>query len=93
MTSLRIEPGVDSKEARRDRLTINSEWSPVTMGDLPGLKATGTSTGFPRSDVEIIVAVSGHQAWRTLVFTHGNSVEQVEAKDIFVREMFGTASP
>ncbi|CAN7444786.1 RDD family protein [Pararhizobium sp. LjRoot255] len=80
------------KDAIASEITINSEWRPVQVNGMPGVRATGISTRASDANVEVTIVVSGRNAWRTLMFTRGSSAEQLTEKDRFVNAMFGTAN-
>jgi hypothetical protein len=80
------------KEAVASDISITSEWKPVTVEGMSALRATGKSVKFSDSIVEVTIVVTGRDAWRTLIFTRGNSILQSAEKDKFVQAMFGTAN-
>ncbi|MCI9866864.1 RDD family protein [Rhizobium skierniewicense] len=80
------------KRAVASDVSIESEWSPITVDGMPALRATGKSINSTDSVVEVTVAVKGRDAWRTLVFARGNSPAQSAEKRKFVQAMFGTAN-
>jgi hypothetical protein len=79
------------EEALASEININTEWQPVQVNGISGLRATGVSKNASDVIVELTVAVSGRDAWRTLMFSRGSSAEQMTQKDRFVNAMFGTA--
>ncbi|QRY68498.1 RDD family protein [Ensifer sp. PDNC004] len=78
----------------REEVDITTGWQPVTIFDMAGLqaglRATGKAVSAEDTSVEVTVAVSGRDAWRTLVYTRGNSAEQEAEKRRFVDAMFAT---
>ncbi|MGN7881947.1 RDD family protein [Sinorhizobium sp. Sb3] len=72
-------------------IEITSAWQPVTVLDMTALQATGKALGVEDTRVEVTVAVSGRDAWRTLVYTRGSSGEQQAEAKRFVDAMFATA--
>lgn len=78
------------KRAIASDISIDTQWSPVTVLGTPALRASGKSLKYADSAVEVTVLVAGQNAWRTLVFTRGNSLAQVKEKERFVQAMFGT---
>lgn len=80
------------KQAIASSVTITSEWRPVTVQGMPGLRATGSSVKFKDSVVEATVVVSGKNAWRTITFVRGSSPQQSAEKDKFVHAIFGTVN-
>ncbi|ULR46207.1 DUF4339 domain-containing protein [Rhizobium sp. K102] len=79
------------KDVIASEIAINTEWRTVQVNGMPALRATGTSKKAADAAVELTVAVSGRDAWRTLMFTRGSSSAQMNEKDRFVNAMFGTA--
>lgn len=80
------------KQALASSVTITSEWRPITVQSMPGLRATGNSVKFKDSVVEVTIVVSGKNAWRTITFARGSSPQQSAEKDKFVQAMFGTVN-
>ncbi|PST22249.1 RDD family protein [Mesorhizobium plurifarium] len=80
------------KKAVASDVSISTEWQPVTVRGLPALRATGKAVKFDDSNVEVTIFVIGRDAWRTLVFTRGNSPVQSDEKEKFLQAMFGTAN-
>lgn len=78
------------KEAIATGVTIKSEWKPVTIHGMQGLRASGHPVSSPDIDVEVTVVIRGRDAWRTLMFTRGSTSEQLAERDRFVSAMFGT---
>ncbi|MBY3433334.1 RDD family protein [Rhizobium laguerreae] len=78
------------KQAIASEISIDTEWSPVTVLGMPALRASGKSLNYADSVVEVTILVAGHNAWRTLVFSRGNSAAQGKEKERFVQAMFGT---
>ncbi|WDZ75104.1 RDD family protein [Ensifer adhaerens] len=73
-------------------IEITSPWLPVTVLDVAALRATGKAVGAEDTRVEVTVAVSGRDAWRTLVYTRGSSKEQQAEMKGFVDAMFATTT-
>ncbi|WJH41233.1 RDD family protein [Aliirhizobium terrae] len=80
------------KDAVASDVAITSEWQPTYVQRMPALRATGRAIKANDSVVEVTIVVSGRNAWRTLVFTRGNSPAQAAEKDRFVQAMFATAN-
>ncbi|MEQ9379595.1 MAG: hypothetical protein RJP95_01940, partial [Pirellulales bacterium] len=80
------------KDALVTEIIINTEWRPVQVNGMPGLRALGSSRQAVDATVELTVVVSGSNAWRTLMFTRGQSAKQMSEKDRFVDAMFGTVN-
>ncbi len=80
------------KNAVASDVAITSEWQPTYVQKMPALRATGKATKINDSAVEVTIMLSGRNAWRTLVFTRGNTPAQMAEKDRFVQAMFATAN-
>lgn len=80
------------KKAVASEITLNTQWTPVTVRGMAALRATGKSVKFDDSLVEVTIVVIGRDAWRTIVFARGNSTTQSSEKDKFVQAMFGTTN-
>lgn len=80
------------KDAVASEVTINTEWQPVRVQGMPGVRAAGISTRASDAKVEVTIVVNGRDAWRTLMFIRGGSAEQLTEKDRFVNAMFGTTN-
>lgn len=78
------------RDAVASEVTINTEWQPLQVQGMQGLRATGISTRASDATVEVTIVVSGRDAWRTLTFTRGGSAAQLTEKNRFVNAMFGT---
>jgi uncharacterized RDD family membrane protein YckC len=78
------------KQAIASDISINTGWSPVTVLGTPALRASGKSLKYADGIVEVTALVAGQNAWRTLIFTRGNSLAQVKEKERFVQALFGT---
>jgi uncharacterized RDD family membrane protein YckC len=78
------------KQAIASDVSIDTEWSPITVLGMPALKASGKSVKYADSIVEMTILVAGHDAWRTIVFSRGTSPDQGKEKDRFVQAMFRT---
>jgi hypothetical protein len=79
------------RDAVASEVTINTEWQPLQVQGMQGLRATGILTRASDAAVEVTIVVSGRDAWRTLTFTRGGSAAQLTEKNRFVDAMFGTA--
>ncbi|MCZ7894714.1 RDD family protein [Agrobacterium salinitolerans] len=80
------------KAAVASDVRITSQWQPVLVQGMPALRATGKSVKYTDSIVDVTIVVKGRDAWRTLVFSRGNSPAQSAEKEKFVKAMFGTAN-
>lgn len=79
------------EEAIAQEVALESEWQPMNIGGLPGLRAVGRSKIVTDVDVEATVAVTGKDAWRTLTFIRGGTSDQVAESERFVSAMFSSA--
>ncbi|MGL4090699.1 RDD family protein [Agrobacterium cavarae] len=77
--------------ARLKNVTLTSDWQPVAVNRVRGLRASGVSTKDANQLVEVTVVVDGRNAWRLLMFTEGGSDLQTSEREAFVHELFGTA--
>lgn len=80
------------KATLASQVTITSQWEPVTVRGMAGLRAIGKAATVDDAVVEVTVVVIGRNAWRTLVVTRGRSPDQDAAKENFVHAMFGTVN-
>jgi hypothetical protein len=80
------------RDAVASEVIINTEWQPVQVQGMSGVRATGISTRASDATVEVTIVVNGRDAWRTLMFIRGSSAEQLTEKDRFVNAMFGTTN-
>ncbi|MGO8489894.1 RDD family protein [Rhizobium ruizarguesonis] len=79
------------KGAVATEVSLTSDWTPTTVHGIPALRAYGKSVTAADTNVEVIVAMIGRNAWRTLVFARGRPVAQVAGREDFLDAMFGTA--
>ncbi|MBD9652906.1 RDD family protein [Ensifer sp. ENS09] len=72
-------------------LTLTSGWIPTTVNGKRGLRATARPLKFPQTHVEVLVRVSGNDAWRVLVFAVGRPTNDLPGRDNLVNALFSTA--
>lgn len=79
------------EEAIAPEVVFESEWVPIEIEGLSGLRAAGRSAMVADVEVEITVVVRGGYAWRTLTFIRGGTSDQVAENEFFVSAMFASA--
>ncbi len=69
---------------------LTSGWIPTTINGLRVLRATAKSVPYPETQVEVLVRVSGRNAWRVLVFAVGRPTNDLPGRDSLVKGLFAT---
>lgn len=78
------------EEAIAQEVALESEWVPIDIGGISGLRAVGRSKIVADVDVEATVAVTGKDAWRTLTFIRGGTSDQIAESERFASAMFSS---
>lgn len=69
---------------------LTSGWIPTSINGQRALRATAKSVTYPETHVEVLVRVSGRNAWRVLVFAAGRPTNDLPGRDSLVRGLFMT---
>ncbi|MCV9965103.1 RDD family protein [Pararhizobium sp. BT-229] len=90
--------GVDVKQyanaikgAISANVQLTTEWSPTIVNGQQALRATGTALKQADTNVEVIVALKGRDAWRALIFSVGRQPEALPGRDRLLNALFRTA--
>ncbi|MBP1858045.1 RDD family protein [Rhizobium herbae] len=79
------------QEAISDEVTVNSEWTPITVNGFNAARATAVHKTAADTHVEITVAIAGGSAWRTLVFVRGRALSGFPGREELAASAFSTA--
>lgn len=71
-------------------LKLTSGWVPTTINGQRTLRATAKVDEYPETGVEVLIRVSGRNAWRVLVFAAGRSTNELPGREQLVNALFST---